>query len=266
LAKFGGILIKRVVFTSDLQIPFHNPRQVAAHVRFIGDYQPDQVVNIGDLTDYPQPSRWTKDSRGEFEGSIWVDSEKTKRTYFEPLRKVYDGPIGLHIGNHDSRPLDYQRRYAPALDSATKEDNPFYYGNLVDFKNFGVEDLGGHYDIAPGWMSTHGHLGLPLRQVAGGTAIAGARKYGVSVVCGHTHRMGIVNETSGKGRHEKTITGFEVGNMMDMSKAGYIQAKAGMANWQSGFGVLYVNGKTVTPVAVPMKKDGSFIFEGRKWS
>lgn len=255
--------MKRIVITSDLQLPFHSPIQVRKHIEFIGSYQPDMVLNIGDLTDYPQPSRWNKDARGEFEGSVERDSEFTKRTYFEPLRKVYDGPVGIHVGNHDSRPLDYQRRYAPALDTAKKEDNPYYYGNLVDFDSFGVEDLGGFYDIAPGWVSTHGHLGTPLRQVAGGSAMAAARKIGKSVVQGHTHRLGICFETTGYSAKAKTMTGFEVGNMMDLKQASYL--KSGSANWQSGFGVLYVDGNKVTPVAVPVNKDGSFIFEGRKY-
>lgn len=257
--------MRRIVITPDLQIPYHNPLQVRKHIEFIGQYQPDLVVNIGDLTDYPQPSRWTKDSRGEFEGSVWADSELTKRTYFEPLRKVYDGILAMHIGNHDSRPLDYQRRYAPALDTDKAEDSPYYYGNLVDFKTFNVADLGGFYDIAPGWISTHGHLGVPLRQVSGGTAIAGARKFGRSVIMGHTHRLGICFETTGYSAKAKTIAGVEVGNFMDMKKADYVAKKSGMANWQSGFAVLYVEGNKVTPVTVPVNKDGSFTFEGRVW-
>jgi len=259
--------MKRIVFTSDLQIPFTNYRQVASHIRFIGEWQPDQVINIGDLTDYPQPSRWTKDTRGEFEGSVWRDSEKTKRTYFEPLREVYSGPIGMHIGNHDRRPFDYQEKYAPALSTEDPKDNPFYYGTLVDFDGFGVEDLGGFYDVAPGWVSTHGHLGTPLRQVAGGSAIAAARKLANSVIQGHTHRMGHISETSGvrTGTRVKldTIHGVEIGHMMDMSKAGYL--KSGTANWQAGFCVMFIDGSQVQIVNVPMNGNGEFLFEGRRW-
>jgi len=257
--------MKRIVITPDLQLPYHNPKQVTAHIRFIRDYKPDYVLNIGDLTDFPQPSRWTKDSRGEFEGSVWRDAELTKRVYFQPLREAYSGPIGMHIGNHDLRPLAYQQRYAPALDTKTEKENPFYYGRLVDFDGFGVEDLGGFYDIAPGWVSTHGHLGIPLRQFSGSTAMAGARKIGKSLVMGHTHRMGIAHETTGYSAKAKMISGFEVGNMMDVRKADYIVKKTGVANWQSGFGVLYVDGSKVTPVGVPMSRDGSFIFEGKRW-
>lgn len=257
--------MKRIVVTSDLQIPFHNDRQLRSHIAFIGHYQPDQVVNIGDLIDLPTPSRWTKGTKGEFAGTIWKDSELTRRIYFEALRDVFDGPVGMHIGNHDERALAYQEKYAPALDTEDPRDSPFHASNLLDFDGFGVEDLGGFHDIAPGWVSTHGHRGTPLRQAAGGSAMAAARKIGKSIVQGHTHRMGIVHETTGYSNKARTLTGFEVGNMMDMKKADYVARKSGMANWQSGFGVLYVEGMTVTAVAVPMKRDGSFLFEGREW-
>lgn len=257
--------MKRIVITPDLQIPFHNPKQVAAHLRFIGEYQPDMVIQIGDLTDFPQPSRWNKDTKGEFEGTTWRDAELTKRTYFEPLRKVFSGSVGMHIGNHDVRPLNYQKRYAPALDTKKDEDNPYYYGRLLDFDGFGVQDLAGYYDVAPGWVTTHGHLGIPLRHVAGNTAMSGARKIDKSLVMGHTHRLGIVRETFGYSGKSKTLTGLEVGHMMDVKKADYIMRKTGMANWQAGFGVLYVDRGTVTAVAVPVNRDGSFVFEGKRW-
>jgi hypothetical protein len=256
--------LQRIVITSDLQIPYHHNRQLKSHLRFIADWQPDYVLNIGDLIDLPQPSRWNTGTREEFRGTVQRDVETTKRIYFEALRSVYSGPVGMHIGNHDERAEKYAIERAPAL---IPEDgpNPYRADILLDFDGFGVEDVGGFYDLAPGWVSTHGHLGTPLRQVGGGSAIAAARKIGKSIVQGHTHRMGIIHETTGYSAKATTVTGFEVGNMMDMRKADYVMRKSGMANWHSGFGVLYVDGNTVQPIGVKMNRDGSFLFEGRKW-
>jgi hypothetical protein len=50
---------------------------------------------------------------------------------------------------------------------------------------------------------------------------------------------------------------------MDLSKAGYL--KTGGANWQEGFGILYVDDKKVTPVAIPIH-GRSFVVEGKKYS
>lgn len=263
--------MKRIVLTSDLQLPYTNYRQLSSHIRFIGDIQPDEVVNIGDLTDYPAPSRWNKGTVGEFKGTVKKDSEHTKEKYFKPLRDVFDGPVKIHVGNHDSRPYDYLKRYAPALvpEDEPVEENPFYYGNLVDFGGFGVVDVGGFYDIAPGWISTHGHLGTPLRATAGASAIAAARKVGKSIIQGHTHRMGHISETFGvvtnTGSHAQTIHGVEIGNMMNVREAGYIASKTGSANWQSGFAVMTVDGSMVKVDLVPMNGNGEFIFEGRRW-
>ncbi|MFB9661558.1 metallophosphoesterase [Glycomyces mayteni] len=256
----------RIVVTPDVQLPFHNPAMLRKHIAFIGDIQPDEVLNIGDLTDFPEPSRWSKDTRAEFEGSIKTSVEATKRAYFEPIRQVYSGPVGMHIGNHDARPLDYQRRYAPALDYEDKRESPFYYGNLLDFDGFGVADRGDFYEFAKGWESTHGHkVPASLSQIPGLTALNSGRKRDTSIVCGHTHRLAAVPGTVGGAKRERTIWGVEVGNFMDKRKAGYLDKKGGYANWQSGFAVIDVDGPKVKVDIIPVYKDGSFIFEGRKW-
>jgi hypothetical protein len=49
---------------------------------------------------------------------------------------------------------------------------------------------------------------------------------------------------------------------MAFKKASYTH---GSANWQQGFGLLYVDGRNVTPVSVPVAKDGSFVVEGKRY-
>src|SRR5690242_7742163 len=74
----GGCRVRRIVVISDTQIPYHNEKQVRSLVRWIHATQPSEVVHIGDLMDYPQPARWSKDTRAEFEGSILKDSDAGK--------------------------------------------------------------------------------------------------------------------------------------------------------------------------------------------
>src|SRR5690606_19423085 len=73
---------------------------------FIKQYQPDEVVQIGDLMDFPQPSRWSKDTRAEFEGSVFKDAEYGIKNFVKPLRDVYDGPVKVIEGNHDCLDTD----------------------------------------------------------------------------------------------------------------------------------------------------------------
>src|SRR5690606_19735278 len=172
-------------------------------INFIGHTQPDEVVHIGDLADYPQPSRWNKDTRAEFEGSVFSDSEKVKRYFLEPLREVYGGKVGVIEGNHDLRPRDYLRKYAPAL----AESRQFDFDVLCDFKSYEVEVLPAFYKFAPKWIMTHGHLGgISLNRIAGNTALNAARKFGVSVVMGHTHRLGLTHFTYGYDGDITTLT------------------------------------------------------------
>ena len=109
----------------------------------------------------------------------------------------------------------------------------------------------------------HGDEGS-TNQTGGQTALGLAKRSGMSVVCGHTHRMGLIPHAQPWGAGTtKTIWGMEVGNLMDYSKAKYI--KGGLFNWQQGFGMLYTEGRNVTPVVIPIDRQGRFVVEGRGW-
>lgn len=247
--------MERIAVISDIQFVYEDTKAVKNVVDFIHTWQPTEVVQIGDLMDYPQPSRWSKDTRAEFEGSIFADSEVGKR-FLAYLRSGYDGPIKVIEGNHDLRPRDYLSRNAPAL----AESRNFDLDVLLDFDGFGVEFIKGFYDFAPNWTMTHGHLGFTLSQLAGRTALLAAKKIGKSVIMGHTHRLGLTGESFGYNGDLTTYWGMEVGHLCDMSKMPYLKTQS--ANWQQGFGLLYVSGDDVTPVTVPVRKDGTFTVDG----
>ncbi|MGY2062662.1 hypothetical protein ACW9HQ_47915 [Nocardia gipuzkoensis] len=144
------------------------------------------------------------------------------------------------------------------------ESGAFDLPTLLDFNSFDVRLLPEFYPIAPGWVSTHGHRGgIRLSQDAGKTASNAVRKFGVSVVIGHTHRQGIVPLSTGFGGKVRVSTGFEVGHLMDMEQAQYL--KGSSANWQLGFGLLTVDGKHVQPQQIPIT-DNKFTVDGRVWT
>lgn len=253
-------MTERLVVISDTQMPYDERKAVKALIKFIGDCQPDRVIHIGDLMDFPQPGRWTKDTRAEFEGSVFEDCQKAKERFLEPLRAVYDGPIGVHEGNHDERPRNYLEKYAPALAG----DGHYNIENLLDFDGFGIELLPEFNKIAPGWITTHGHRGqISLNRIAGNTALNAAKKFDASVIMGHTHRLGILSYSSGYGGVvKKTVTGMEVGHLMDMRKATYL--KGGTGNWQQGFGLVTIDGNHVKAEPVPINQ-GRFTVDGHTW-
>lgn len=251
---------KRVAIISDSQMPYDDRKALKAVIRFIGDTQPDEVVHIGDLADFPQPSRWNKGTAGEFEGSVYEDCEQIKRRFLQPLREVYAGPVKIHEGNHDLRPREYLAKYAPAL----AESGAFNIENLLDFEGYEVELLPDFYKVAPGVVTTHGHRGgLSMSRIPGNTALNAAKKLGVSVVMGHTHRQGIGGDTIGyAGNVTRQLFGMEVGHLMNQKQAHYL--KGGTGNWQMGFGMLTIDGPHTTPQIVPITK-GKFTVDGRTW-
>lgn len=251
---------KRFVIVSDTQMVYHDRKALKSVISFIGQYQPDEVIQIGDLMDFPSTGRWSKDSAAEFEGSVYRDCEVAKRDFLEPLREAYAGPIKIIEGNHDLRPREYLKKYAPAL----ADSGAFDFDVLLDFDGFGVEKAPDFYEFAPNTVATHGHLGgIGLAQIAGNTAARASERFEKNVVMGHTHRLGIVSKT--KGFDYKVTSqrfGFEVGHLMDMRKATYLKRATG--NWQQGLGIVHVDGKHVRPEAVPII-GGKFVVDGRTY-
>jgi hypothetical protein len=237
---------------SDLQVPFHDQRAVDAVATFVADRNL-QSACVGDVLDQPQVSKWCKGMAGEFDGKL-AEQRDQAVSVLRALR-VRD----LSRSNHDDRIETYVRKYAPGLDSLPE----LRIETFLRLESINCRFHRRPFDIAEGWLLLHGDESS-LIQSAGGTALGLARKTGRSIVCGHTHRLGLQHQHSAfQGRIVAPLWGFEVGHLMDMSQAGYL--KAGIANWQQGFGVLVVDGDTVTPIPVPIT-DGKFYFDGRTWS
>ncbi|MEU3599626.1 metallophosphoesterase [Streptomyces sp. NPDC006798] len=251
--------MRRIVVISDTQMPYEDSRALRNVISFVGDYQPDAVVQIGDLMDFPEPSRWNAGTKAEFQTNVLKDADHAKRKFLGPLRDVYDGPIGVLEGNHDLRPRTYLAKNAPALADAKFFD----LDQLLDFDGFGIELLPAYHPIAPGWVAVHGHESKGMSPIPGRTAAAKAAKAGKSLVMGHTHKLAICPNSTGFAGKFTVRYGFEVGHLMDARKAGYLQG--GPANWQRGFGLLYVGKYDATPHAIPVESDGSFVVEGQRY-
>ncbi|MFI9591020.1 metallophosphoesterase [Nonomuraea sp. NPDC052265] len=227
--------------------------------RYIHATKPDRLVIIGDFMNYAGPSRWSKDTRAEYESDVFRESELGKR-FLADLRRGYDGPVDFVEGNHDANPRRYLLRYAPAL----AESSAFNVETLLDFDSHGIKVVRGSLNVAPGWIAMHGHLDkIRTVTVPGGTAKKFVDRLHKSVVMGHTHRLGLMPHTVGTTSSNSVRWGMEVGNLMDMRRAEYLGLVT--ANWQSGFGMLYVEGKRVRPEVIPMDGNGSFIADGKVW-
>lgn len=237
---------KRVVVLSDLQIPYHNSSVVSTVNEFIKYYKPDELWCVGDELDAPEPSRWNKGMAGEYAGTLQQGIDETQEiiaNFKKSLGK--NKPFYIQRSNHTDRIDTYIRKYAPAFNSLRSLE----IEELLGYNSLGVTYLHKMHELLPGWVMAHGDEGK-LSQTPGSTALALAKRLGKSVVCGHTHRVGLQHETVGFYGKTSTLFGLEVGHMMDMKQADYLTA--GTANWQHGIGILVQSGNKVTPYAVPI--------------
>ncbi len=131
----------------------------------------------------------------------------------------------------------------------------------MDFDSLGITFHKSFYEFEKGWILAHGDEGNSNPN-AGITALNLARKAGKSVVCGHTHKLGMSAFSEGLGGHYRPLYGIEVGNLMNKAKASYTK---GLANWQMGIAILEWNGKNMTPTLIPINKDGSFSALGKSY-
>lgn len=246
--------MRTIVCVSDLQVPYHSDRAVNSLADYIQHTQPDMVVSVGDEMDMPQVSRWNKSMAGEYEQTLSKQRDQT----ITILKRL--GVQHMSRSNHTDRLAVYLRRYAPALAHLPELSLEHFF----KLSELGVELHHKPWEIAPGWLLLHGDEGGSSVS-PGGTALGIARKVGRSVVCGHTHKLGLQHHTEMfNGKISRTLWGFETGCLMDPKKADYI--KAGAANWVLSFGILRVEGKHVTPIPVHMNPDGSFMVDGRRWT
>jgi hypothetical protein len=240
----------RWIVIPDLQVPDHDAKAVASTYEFIKYMQPDGLLCVGDEADQPEPSRWNKGYAGEYMGTLQAGLDKTHEVLAGYRDALGDGPFHLMRSNHGTRIRTYLSRYAPALSGLRS----LQYERLLDLESISVTYHDRPLEFAKGWVLAHGDEGS-LSQAAGGTALGLAKKWGKSVVCGHTHRAGIQHShLSLNGKISQHLFGLEVGHLMlygnGKSDADYL--KAGSANWQQAVAVIDVTGTHVQPTLIPI--------------
>jgi predicted phosphodiesterase len=253
--------MKRVVVLSDMQIPLHDARAITAVEQFVKDFKPDELYCVGDEADQFEISRWDKGTALEYAGTYQRNLDRTSEIMGRFKDAIGDKPFHVMRSNHgETRVKSYLKKWAPALDSLRE----LKYERLLGYDQMDITYHNKLWSFAPGWVLAHGDEGNAV-QTPGGTAMALAKRVGLSVVSGHTHKAGIQHFHAGYGgKITRPLYGVEVGHLMDMSKASYLPS--GFGNWQQAFAILYIRAGNVTPVIVPIN-GRSFTVEGKlyKW-
>lgn len=229
---------------SDFHIPYHDPRYVNLWFKVMKWYKPDVVDYLGDISDQDCYSRFDEGKPNEFLNAISqkdaevagvtplaIEQEAAVKELYTQTRKMLpNAELFSALGNHDKRVWDYFEKKMPSiLDYLTVDD-------LWDFKNLGIDYI--HYGDLPKhrYGDIYVHHGMKTSNNAGESVRKDIEDFGVSLIRGHSHRMGSYFKTW--ELKNETWRGYEIGHMTDIKSPGMMYTN--QHNWQPGFAIGYI--------------------------
>ena len=253
--------MKTTIVLPDIQFPDHDSLMLSKILKVIKEMQPDAILQIGDGIDFPQVSRWTKGTAGEFTDTLQEHIDGFVSSVLEPLREAAPkAAITWLEGNHDLRLQDFIKKYGAPL----RPLRALNMENLFDLKNTNISYVRGPHRVATNTYAIHGHESGGYCASPAAWDLKFTKRYGSnhSFLFGHTHQPFIITRAFGyDGKVSPRFT-MNVGSIMDPVKATYV--KDGAVNWQMSFALLRDDGKRVYPELITAV-DRGFYLEGRKW-
>jgi len=253
-------MTKTTIVIPDIQAPYHDALAWRKILNVIEDVQPDAVFQIGDGIDFPQVSRWTKGTAGEYAPTL----QKHIEDYTGMLREIRERALLASItwldGNHDSRLKDFITQYAAPLTTL----DALSFENLFSLRELGVEYVKGPVRVATNTYAVHGHESGGYAAQPQAWDLKFMRRYGSekNIIFGHTHQPYLTTRAFGfDGKVTPRFT-MNVGSIMNPEHAKYV--KDGAVSWTMSFGVLRDDGKRTYPELVTMN-DRKFFFNGKRY-
>ncbi len=251
---------KTTVILPDIQYPYHDALVLSKIVKVIEDLQPDAIFQIGDAIDFPQVSRWTKGTAGEYAPTLQKHIDGFKGVLRELRDAAPKAKIAWLEGNHDLRLRDFVQQYAAplrTLDALTTE-------NLFDLEASKIGYVRGPVRIATNTYAVHGHEAPGYASTPQAWDTKFGKRYGTdkNIIFGHTHQPYLLTKAFGfDGKVTPRFT-MNVGSIMDPVRATYV--KDGAVNWVMSFAILRDDGKRVYPELITMV-DRGFWLNGVKY-
>jgi hypothetical protein len=248
--------MKRTVVVPDLQVPYHDPVAVKNVAAYIKAVRPDSVVTLGDEIDLPQISRWTENTPGWYEQTLAADRDEAVEVLWSLVEHTKDAH--MIRSNHTDRLYNVIMKKIPAFLALPE----LRFEKFMKLDELGITYHKKPYAVARGIIALHGDE-QSIKPQPGLTALEAARRHGISVICGHTHRAGqsAFTEASG-GKIGRILRGWEGGHLMDVRQAHYTK---GTMNWQQAFIVIEEIGTNVQVSIINLEKDGTFVVSGKRY-
>ncbi len=253
--------IRTTLLLSDLQYPYHDPTALKKFIQVAKDTQPDAILSIGDLIDFPQVSRWSKGTAGEYAPTLQEHIDGLRSEVLEELRNACpNSEMTWLIGNHDLRAEEFIKQYAAPLTTL----RALSMQNLFGLEELGVKYVKGPIRIATNTYAVHGHESSGYAGTPQAWENKFVKRYGSnrSIVFGHTHQGHLLTRAYGFDGNVTPRFQMNLGSLMDPKHARYI--KDGSVSWQMSFGFLRDDDKRVWPELITMV-DKTFFFNGKRY-
>lgn len=245
------------ILCSDVHFPLHDPRKVNLFMKVLKWFKPDAVDLLGDIDNADTTSRWSDGTTKEF-SPVEDEGVKATREFLMDIRKTVgpDAECHFHDGNHGwTRHEAYLDRKAPTFLGLINPDL------LYEYSRAGFEWH--RYDQPPvhRYGDIYCHHGESISKHAGESVRNDVSSWGVSLMRGHSHRMGTYYKTY--NLTGQTLRGYEIGHLCKEDKMEYTISK----DWQAGFAIAHVeNGVHPHVSLIEITNDFTCYVDGKKFS
>lgn len=268
------------MLSSDQQIPYQDDRALDLWWQVMDWFKPHVVDYLGDTSDQFCFGRFEEGRTKEFLNvipDVPLDSganpadfdikqhlmsqvqrmEKPTADFYALTReKRPKAEIFSALGNHDIRVWNYaDKNMKEIFDQITPE-------SLWGLDNLGIDYI--FYEDKPKhrYGDIFVHHGIAAAAEAGASVKNDVDKLGVSLIRGHSHRMGTYYKTY-ELRNE-TLRGYEIGHMCKVDSDGFKYSQ--IHNWQQGFAVALISGNDVHVQPIEINANYECWVAGRKFS
>lgn len=245
--------IKKCVVLPDIHVPFHDEKAINPVLKFIKDFNPDVLVQVGDFYDFYDVSKFDKDPERQYRLQDEIDEGKKlwkKIRKNAPKAKLY-----MLEGNHEHRLPKYLTRN-PELHSLRS----LKLENILELKDLDVKIIEAKdtFYLNKNIIVTHGGKddGSKLRSKAGYSANANLLHHNISGLSGHSHRLGASFKTDISGRK----AWYEVGCLCRLDPD-YLKNP----DWQQGFAVVHYGKNFFHVQLIPITESYTFYYGGKKY-
>ena len=145
--------LKTTLVLPDIQYPYHDQLMLAKLVKLARDIQPDAIFQIGDGIDFPQVSRWTKGTAGEYAPTLQEHITGWQGVLSDVREASPKARITGLEGNHDLRLREFVQQYAAPLRTLEVLTQESLFG-LEDLK---IDYVKGPVRVATNTYAVHGH-------------------------------------------------------------------------------------------------------------